>query len=307
MTIGELNEPTALIAPSLKRSLKDIVFVAFDTETTGLSPVVARLVELSGVKFTADGKELSTFQALIDPEMLIPEMSTAVHGITDEMVCDAPTFHAVVPKFIEWACIADVNAPLDEGNKTVLLAHNAPFDLGFLEIALGKLDQALPDNIVLDSLPLARNLFPQSPNYQLKTLIEHVGIVSDSFHRALDDSNHVKELFLKMLDLIPEDADLESMVQISGLLRFLDRSKAHNESSWSKRPEYIRIMEAIADGLSLRISYSGVRKSKRIVTPRSVLFTGGTPYLSAFCHLASAERTFRIDKIISMESVEEQL
>jgi DNA polymerase III epsilon subunit family exonuclease len=290
--------PTCDSAGAVEARVHDTVFVAFDTETTGLSPVACRLVELSGVKFTADGTEISSFQALINPEMHIPEGASAVHGITDDQVWDQPTFQDVVPAFIEWA-----TDPEEEGRRgdTVLLAHNASFDIGFLEVAMCKMGMHMPRNLVLDTLSLARATIDEAANYRLQTLVEHLGLESEGYHRALADSYHVQHLFLKILDCFADDVTIADIAEVAGVMRFIDRSSPDAESEWNDRPEIASIKEAIAEGWDLRIRYSGMRKSERIVTPRSVLFTRGKPYLSAFCHLAAAERTFRVDKIVRVE------
>src|SRR5438552_1923649 len=101
--------------------LADLTFVAFDTETTGLSPLASRLVELSGVKFAFDGTVVSTFSTLIDPQSDIPPEATRVHGITDDMVVGQPTCAEAVPQFFAWA----------NGPDVVLAAHNAQFDISF--------------------------------------------------------------------------------------------------------------------------------------------------------------------------------
>jgi DNA polymerase III epsilon subunit family exonuclease len=303
MSVPKLDAHTDLQLP-LSRDLKDLVFVAFDTETTGLSPVANRLVELSGVKFRIDGTELSTFQSLINPESSIPSSATAVHGITDAMVRTEPTYEDVVPKFLAWATDTSHSSPQPGPSQTVLLAHNAPFDIGFLEVAICKLGLSMPNNLVLDTLPLARALVENSQNYQLRTLVEHLQIAAGSYHRALADSYHVRNIFVRMVEGLPSGTTLEQLVDICGKLHFMDRTRVEAEGRWSNDPGFTRIKQAIADGQDLRISYSGVRKTDRVVTPRSVLFTGGNPYLSAFCHMVSAERTFRIDKIVRMETVD---
>lgn len=283
---------------ALNNRASDTIFVAFDTETTGLSPVVGRLVEISGVKFAANGEEISKFQSLINPETAIPEAAAAVHGITDDQVWDQPTIDYVLPKFIDWALDPEISfAPSD----TIMIAHNAPFDLSFLEIALCKLRMPMPPNVVLDTLSLSRYMIPDCPNYQLRTLVEHLGFGNGSYHRALADSYHVKSLFGHILDCFADDATIADIAEVAGILRFIDRSNPEAESEWLTSPEYLSIKEAIDSGADLRISYSGIRKSERIVTPRSVVFTRGKPYLSAFCHTASSERTFRVDKIIRVE------
>ncbi len=280
--------------------------MAFDTETTGLNPVGARLVELSGVKFRADGSEISTFQSLIDPKSPIPKEVTAIHGITDEMVRGEKTYEEVVPAFIRWAAAADEQQSPGLHNQAILMAHNAPFDIAFIEVALCRMALPMPENLVLDTLPMARQLISGPHNYQLRTLVEHLGIEAPTYHRALADSYSVRNLFLRMLQELPEGATVETLLEISGRLHFLDRSQIDSDNRWSSHPEYILIKQAIETGLDLRISYSGMRKTERVVTPRSVLMTGGTPYLSAFCHKVAAERTFRIDRIIRMEALDRQ-
>lgn len=305
MSLKELNSEVGAHC-SLALDPKQAVYVAFDTETTGLSPVGCRLVELSGVKFLADGTELARFQSLIDPQSPIPPEATAIHGITDEMVAGQPTYAQVVPEFLRFACTARDGQSARADDLTVLIAHNAPFDLSFLEIALAKLAIPAPANLVLDTLPLSRSLLPQAPNYQLATLIKHLGIESTHYHRALADSCHVMNLFRRLIGLLAADATIEDLVSISGKLQFVDRSKVAGESQWQEQPEFIAITKAIEEKLDLRIHYSGVRRSQRVVTPLSVLFTGGVPYLSAFCHQASAERTFRLDRIVRMETLGKQ-
>jgi DNA polymerase III epsilon subunit-like protein len=84
------------------RSLTDLTFLAFDTETTGLFPIMHRLVEIGAVRFRLDGRELTTFQQLINPHMRVPEDDQQVHGITDVMVQGEPTVEQVIPHFIEF-------------------------------------------------------------------------------------------------------------------------------------------------------------------------------------------------------------
>jgi DNA polymerase III epsilon subunit family exonuclease len=126
--------------------LTDITFVALDTETTGLFPIMHRLVEIGAARFRLDGRELATFEQLIDPHIPIPRGIQRVHGITDHMVRGQPTIDHVLPPFIEFLGLPD----------TILLAHNAPFDLGFLAMALIRLGIACPPPSLFDTLNMAR-------------------------------------------------------------------------------------------------------------------------------------------------------
>jgi DNA polymerase-3 subunit epsilon len=121
--------------------LTDITFLALDTETTGLFPIMHRLVEIGAVRFRLDGRELATFQQLIDPHIPIPPDVQQVHGITDTMVRGKPTAEQIMPYFIEFLGAPD----------TILLAHNTPFDLGFLTMALKRLGVACPPHSVFDT------------------------------------------------------------------------------------------------------------------------------------------------------------
>ena len=107
--------------PQDRRRRAVVTFLAFDTETTELFPIMHRLVEVGAVRFRSDGRELGTFQPLINPEVPIPPDIQQVHGITDGMVRGQTTNEDVLPRFVDLLGAPD----------TILLAHNAPFDLLF--------------------------------------------------------------------------------------------------------------------------------------------------------------------------------
>jgi DNA polymerase III epsilon subunit family exonuclease len=165
-------------------TLEDIEFASFDIETTGLSPAAAKIVELSGVKFRLKTGEFTEFSALVDPECLIPETVSAIHGITNDMVAGKPTIKDVIPKFFNWIGTSSV----------VMAAHNASFDVGFLKFAIARHQLDMPTSYVIDTLTLARRLVPAMPNYKLSTLVELLGLTYGAHHRALADSHHVRTL-----------------------------------------------------------------------------------------------------------------
>jgi DNA polymerase-3 subunit epsilon len=287
--------------------IEQAVFVAFDTETTGLSAVTSRLVELAGVKFTASGQTLSWFRSLINPDIRIPSAATRVHGISDLMVQAMPGCAKVVPEFIEWATDAESWNPLAKGKdkQTVLLAHNAGFDISFLEIALCRLGLPVPGNMVLDTLPMARQVLRDTEgkkqSFGLRALIERMGTGACTFHRALADSLHVQRLFCAMRQQLPANCTIGDLAAIAGKLHFFDRSQEEPGGRWESSPEVTAIRQAIDSGRRMRLQYALTKGSQRVVTPRSLLFAQGKPYLTAFCHRVSADRTFRIDKIIKLE------
>ena len=109
-----------------------------------------RLVEIGAVRFRLDGRDLASFQSLINPQTPITQNVQQVHGITDAMVRGKPTFEHVLPRFIEFLGESD----------TILLAHNALFDLGFLAMALTRLGIAFALILFIDTLDIARRLYP---------------------------------------------------------------------------------------------------------------------------------------------------
>ena len=149
--------------------------VAFDVETTGLSPLVDRLVELAAFRLCADGT-LQEFGTLIDPGIPIPARATDIHGITDAMVHGAPSAEAVLGSFVDF--VADLP----------LVAHNAGFDCGFLLVALHRASLPRPPLDVYCSLRAARLTFKDMPDKKLSTLARHLGIDLANHHRAGDDA-----------------------------------------------------------------------------------------------------------------------
>lgn len=277
--------------PSPETELRDIVFVAFDTETTGLSPVASKLVELSGVKFRTDGSVVSTFAQLINPECLIPAEVTSVHGITDSMVNGQPTYREVIPDFLRW---------LGE-DEVVLAAHNASFDLGFLDISMARLRIPAPDYDVIDTLTLTRRLVPTAPSHQLRILTEFFGLESGSYHRALADSYHVKDLLISMFPLVPECRTWGDFAGLCGVLSFSDLCEEGFAQIETMPEGFAPIKDAILSNVPLQLIYNNTHMFKRTVTPLAVHTWKGRLYLSAFCHAAQAERTFRLDKIVSLK------
>lgn len=188
--------------------VSNVTFVVFDTETTGFSPARDRIVEIGAVRFR-NGKVLDEKKWLVNPGRHIPPWASRVHGITDETVRDRPDFKDVYAEFLDF--IGD----------SVLIAHNARFDIGFLSQEAKRAGYDLPKNHVIDSLGLFRRWFPESKNHTLKTLVSHTGVSIDQFHRALADSRYVFLIFDKGLaDHDPEIRLGDLYLASGGPLRF---------------------------------------------------------------------------------------
>ena len=162
--------------------LDGVTFVAFDTETTGFDARAGRVVEIAGVKFTLAGRILDSFTSLIDPGIPIPEDAIRVHGITDAEVRGYPSARQVLSRFFSFC----------GGPETVLVAHNAPFDIGFLREEIARHDLPFPENPVLDTLVLSRRYYRHLPNHRLETVARSLGLLIEEQHRAFPDSLLVK-------------------------------------------------------------------------------------------------------------------
>jgi DNA polymerase III epsilon subunit family exonuclease len=163
--------------------VKDSVFTAFDTETTGFSPKNDRLIEIGAVRFRGDGEVLSVTNWLLNPQMPIPFYATEVHGIATEMVTNAPVFSTVWPEFAAFC------------QDSILLAHNATFDTGFLRAELDRAGIPAPAFPIGNTLPLFRRWFPQAASYSLEPLSLFLGVQGDSYHRAAADAFHIINIF----------------------------------------------------------------------------------------------------------------
>ena len=162
----------------LGRPLSDLTFCIVDLETTGGSAAKgSKITEFGAVKVRA-GEVLGEFQTLVNPDEHIPAFITVLTGITDQMVIAAPRIAAVLPSFLEFA------------RGTVLVAHNAPFDVGFLKFAANNLEIEWPRFEVLDTAILARRILTRDevPNCKLSTLAAKFRATTTPNHRALDDA-----------------------------------------------------------------------------------------------------------------------
>lgn len=164
--------------------VKETVFVAFDTETTGFSARKDRLVEIGAVKFRGNGEVLAATNWLINPQRPIPYYVTRnVHGISNEMVSDAALFEEVWPAFREFC------------DGTVLLAHNATFDVGFLKAELKRAEIPPPALPVGNTLPLFKKWFPRALSHSLEKLTTYLDVSGGTYHRAEADAFHIVNIF----------------------------------------------------------------------------------------------------------------
>lgn len=174
-------------------------YLALDLETTGLRSQVDRIIELALVRFGFDAEgaliESERMVTLVNPGIPIPPQASAIHGIQDEDVAQAPSF----------ASLAQDIASFVKGS--ILVAHNAMFDIGFLEMELAREGLLLPADEAADTLGLARAAFPDMLSYNLGKLAYLLHLPSDAGHRALGDALTCMRLFAASMRVLTTRCD----------------------------------------------------------------------------------------------------
>lgn len=273
------------------------LFIAFDTETTGLSPVNDRIVEIAAVAFRPDGTQVRSFERLVNPGIPIPPSLVKIHGISDDMVADAPGVDEVLAEFFRFIGTAP------------LVAHNAPFDASMILMSLGRSARRdglrLPGNPILDTCTLSRAAFPGAPNYRLGTIARVLGVPPHTAHRALPDVLTCKEIFLKILAKLGPGLSLERLQETNGSTVRL----ARGEEMLARLPLRLRspgqvlmLRDAIRDGRPIGIEYAGGTKGTgpRVVTPIFLMQRGAGGCLVAHCHIDSSLKNFWVRKITAV-------
>ena len=171
----------------------DTTYCVLDLETTGFSATNDRITEI-GIMKVKNKEVIDEFSCFVNPERHIPERVSEVTNITDDMVKDAETIETIFPKILEF---------LGDQKETVIVAHNANFDVGFLKQNAKRLGYDF-DYSYLDTLSLAKDLFPDYKKYKLGKIAENLGIKVEVAHRALDDVDTTVKVFNVMMDMLKE-------------------------------------------------------------------------------------------------------
>ncbi|MBK7457601.1 MAG: DNA polymerase III subunit epsilon [Betaproteobacteria bacterium] len=172
------------------RRLAELSYTVFDTETTGLDPAVDQIIQIGAARLV-NGKLLRQegFEQLVDPQRSLPAAGIAIHGIQPEMVRGQPTIARVLPAFHTFV------------GDTVLVAHNAAFDMRFLQLAEAR-SGVVFDQPVLDTLLLSAVVHPNQDSHRLEAIAERFGITVIGRHTALGDAIVTAEVFLKLIPLL---------------------------------------------------------------------------------------------------------
>ncbi len=231
----------------------DSDFVVFDIETTGLVAGCDRITEIGAVKISG-GEVVDRWSTFVNPEMPIPEKIVNLTGITDDMVAAAPKIDEILGEFLEFS------------KGAVLVAHNAAFDTGFIKEDAKRLGLEY-DFCSLDTLMLARCLYPELKNHRLDTLTKHLKVVLENHHRAVNDAKATADAFIKMLESL-RSKELFELSKLNSHFDMRDaakRTKAYHIILLAKNLTGIRHLYEMVSASQLNYFY----RTPRI--PRSLI------------------------------------
>ncbi len=265
----------------LQLSLNDIPFVLLDLESTGLEPHKGDRVCEIGLLHWQGHAEQATYETLINPGRPISPAAFAVNRIDAKSLLDAPSFAAICDMLLEHLAGA------------VLVAHNAPFDVSFLNAELARLGKPALNNPIIDTLQLAR-IFLVHDRYSLLALSHALDIEQPS-HRAMSDVLALKSIFIHLLKRL----QMLGVTTLEDLLR-AQRGLLPGEPEPSVP---LPLLTALRERRPLRITYhtGGGEGIARIILPFELQYVGGVSRVIAYCYLRSAQRTFYLDRMSELK------
>lgn len=247
------GEPIAYFESDI--DLLKATYVIFDVETTGLSSVYDRIIELSATKMH-QGHEIDTFSSFINPHQTLSSFTTELTSITNDMVANAPEEAQVIKDFAEFS----------EG--CILVAHNASFDIGFLSQAYQRHLNRKCEQATIDTLALSRLVNPHLKGHRLNQLAKHYEVNLEQHHRAIYDAQATGLIFFKLLDQAIEDYQMTNHQSLNDQL---GKGDAYKQSRPFHTTLLVKNQEGLKDLFKL-ISLSNVNYFYRIPRiPRSIL------------------------------------
>ena len=251
----------------LKKNWTESTFIAVDLETTGKYPLDAEICEMAAVKWR-DGQIVDTFQTLLKPAIRMSDEVIAIHNITNEMVEGAPLLEHK---------LADFHKFIQDG---FVIAHHAPFDLGFLTWEFEKARLLLPERPAFCTSLLSRAINADVSNHRLATLATHFGIEAGAAHRALDDAKTCLAVALKYFEKLGPEAKLSDIQGFQ--IKDLPWSR-FSIDSLTEREHFRTMVRALRDKREIVIVYeAGSRPGEpRKVFPMGLVRNPDGDYLVA--------------------------
>ena len=261
--------------------------VCLDLETTGLSPLVDKVIELAAFKIGPTG-EREVFHTLINPQRPITPETIKIHHITDEMVQNAPIIAQVLPSFLDFV------------GRLPILAHNAKFDLGFLTFAAHTHGLLFQGNDIYCSCKFARKALPSLTHYGLDYLVTFFQLSSFQHHRAFADARAALQVFARLLKKAPRLSLKKHSWQFN--------TRDYKSLEKIELPQIVRrFIDQVFTQTPLLIRYRGgsLCMDYRPIRPSSLLPLPAGPVLYGLCLVSGYYKSFSLKKITDIKLVDE--
>ena len=213
---GYLVDDLQDVAVNEKGQSLNGTYVVFDLETTGFSSIKDKIIEIGAVK-VENGVITDKFSTFVNPKVPIPFEITNLTGITDDMVMEAPDIETILPQFLEFV------------GDAVLVAHNASFDVSFIEQNC-RYQDITPDFTSVDTVAMARILLPTLSKFKLNVVANALHISLENHHRAVDDAGATAEIFVKFVEML-RARNIKTLTK-------LNQFGAQNKDAIRKLPSY---------------------------------------------------------------------
>jgi DNA polymerase III subunit alpha, Gram-positive type len=248
-----VDDGVPIVHNPAERALKDATYIVFDIETTGLSVVYNKIIELAAVKMK-NGEIIERFERFADPHEKLTKTIIDLTGITDDLLVGAPEVDEVLRDFREFA------------GDGILVAHNARFDIGFVNAGYRNIGEQELTNPVIDTLELARFLLPELKNHRLNTICDKLGVELVSHHRAVYDAEATGNMLWKLV-LLLEQREITELARLNDYI---------GRGDWARqRPFHVILLAQNQKGLRnlyILVSKAHTEYYHRVPRiPRSVL------------------------------------
>ena len=281
----------------LHKRWKETSFVAIDLETTGKYPLEAEICEMAAIKVVG-GQVVDRMQTLIRPSRPMSDFVISIHNITNEMVAAAPRLEEQLPQFHKF--IAD----------SCLVAHHAPFDMGFLAEAFERMNLSLPTLPAFCTSLMAIALFPELETHRLAFLKTHFGIESGPAHRAMADAEGCLAVARHCFEYVGVDATMADLIRAQG--RELSWSQ-YSLDALKEKQALATIFRAIQESREVQLVYGGGSNpgKPRAILPIGVVRNPNGDFVVAYERRERSDenltdrkpKRYMIDKIISCSHI----
>lgn len=267
---------------NLDQPLHNYTYVAFDTETSGAYPVGHDIVEFGAVKYS-QGQEIDRLQFLFKPREPMTDFIIGIHGISNEMVANAPMLSEKIHEIHRFM------------QGSVVMAHHAPFDLGFLALEFEKSNLPVLAEPALCTSLLSRKWIHGVQNHKLQTLVKHLNLDGGQAHRAYDDAKACLHVGLECFKRMDEKTTLADAIKSQGKNLWWK-----DYLLWNSSEAVVKVLkEAILTKKKVDLAYDGgsTRGEVRQVEPIGIVRNPDGDYLMAHCLKDKTNKRYYLSRI----------